>query len=173
MTFFPGRSSLAVKFAKEMIHRAKKENPYLWRSLSHHHPHQQRPVWSVWEVIFWLNECHAILHSGSHGRSFDADFSVLWSVRFFPSERGVGRSCVAQGPPGLLVHVFIWGWSACLHHFLESRTARNCNQCMFGTLSKLFSRDGYWHDCLIKRVRFLLGGGRLSIYSHHSAIPST
>lgn len=103
----------------------------------HHQPHQQSPVWSVWEVIFWLNESHTILHTGSHGRSFDAHFSALWSLRFLSSERGVDGSCVEQDPPELFVPVFIWGGSACLHHILESRTAGNCNQCTLGTPSKL------------------------------------
>ena len=40
-------------------------------------------------------------------------------------------------PPELFVPVFIWGGSACLHQILDRRTAGNCNQCTFGTPSKL------------------------------------
>lgn len=83
--------------------------------IPHHHPHKQNTIWSVWGVIYWINECHTILHTDSHGRSFDAHFSALWSLCFFSSERRVDRRCVAQHHPELFVPVFIWGSSACLH----------------------------------------------------------
>ena len=107
--------------------------------IPHHHGRQQSPV-SVWGVTFWLNECHAILHTASHGGSFDAHFSALWSLQVFYPEWGVDRSCVVQDPPQLFVPVFIWGGSPCLHHSLGIRMAANCSQHTFGFLSELIKR---------------------------------
>ena len=89
-------------------------------------------------VKFWLNECHIILHSDSHGGTFDVHFSSVWSPSSSPAHGGgVDQSCVAQNPPELFVPVFISGGSACLHQILGHRTAGNCEQLTFHTQSKL------------------------------------
>lgn len=62
-------------------------------------------------MIFWLNECHTLLHTHSHERAF---LSIL------KSQVQCNLNWVKQDPPKLFVPVFTYGGSPCLHKLFSA-----------------------------------------------------